>query len=70
MQRAIKFDQGVVKNDFTKMENIEDIDAAEVEYVDNDGMNVEQNQEEVDPQKDLFPEAGRPSDDNQNKEGK
>lgn len=56
MQRAIRFDQGVVKNDFTQMENIEDIDSAEVEYVDNNGMNVEQNQEEVDPQKDLFPE--------------
>lgn len=35
MQRAIRFDQGVVKNDFTKIEDIEEIDGAEVEYVDN-----------------------------------
>jgi len=35
MQRAIRFDQGVVKEDFTQVENIEDVDAAEVEYVDN-----------------------------------
>lgn len=68
MQRAIRFDQGVVKNDFTQMENIEDIDAAEVVYVDNDGMNVEQNQEEVNPQTDLFPENA-PKQDN-NKGGK
>lgn len=35
MQRAIRFDQGVVKNDFTKIDNVEEIDAAEVEYIDN-----------------------------------
>lgn len=35
MQRAIKFDQGVAKGDFTQMESIEDIDEADVEYVDN-----------------------------------
>lgn len=35
MQRAIRFDQGVVKNDFTKIDNIEEIDVADVEYVDN-----------------------------------
>ena len=35
MQRAIKFDQGVVKDDFTKMDNVDEIDYAEVEYVDN-----------------------------------
>ena len=35
MQRAIKFDQGVVKGDFTQMESVEDIDAVEVDYVDN-----------------------------------
>lgn len=35
MQRAIKFDQGVVKGDFTQMESFDDIDDVEVEYVDN-----------------------------------
>jgi recombination protein RecT len=35
MQRAIKFDQGVAKGDFTQMESVEDIDAVEVDYVDN-----------------------------------
>lgn len=35
MQRAIRFDQGVAKGDFTQIENVEEIDAAEVEYVDN-----------------------------------
>lgn len=40
MQRAIRFDQGVVKNDFTKIENIEEIDAAEIEYIDNPQSNA------------------------------
>lgn len=35
MQRAIRFDQGIVKGDFTNMESIEDIDAVEVDYADN-----------------------------------
>ena len=35
LQRAIKFDQSVVKGDFSQMESVEEIDAAEVEYVDN-----------------------------------
>jgi len=35
MQRAIKFDQGVIKGDFTKIDNVDDIDNADVEYVDN-----------------------------------
>lgn len=35
LQRAIRFDQCVVKGDFTNMENIDEIDDAEVEYVDN-----------------------------------
>lgn len=57
MQRAIKFDQGVVKGDFAEMDNIEDIDAVEVEYVDNPNnatpsTNVAN--EEVNPQEDLF----------------
>jgi len=34
MQRAIRFDQGVVRGDFTQMESIEEIDSADVEYVD------------------------------------
>lgn len=36
MQRAIKFDQSVVKGDFTSIENFDDIDAIDAEYVDND----------------------------------
>ncbi len=48
MQRAIKFDQGVAKGDFTQIDNIEDIDAADVEYVDNPQEQVdEQKQKEV-----------------------
>lgn len=35
MQRAIKFDQAVVKGDFSQMESVEEIDGAEVEYIDN-----------------------------------
>lgn len=35
MQRAIRFDQGVIKGDFTQMESIDEIDEAEVEYIDN-----------------------------------
>ena len=35
MQRAIRFDQGIVKGDFTQIESVEDIDAVEVDYVDN-----------------------------------
>lgn len=35
MQRAMKFDQSVVKGDFTQMESVEDIDAVDVEYIDN-----------------------------------
>ena len=46
MQRAIKFDAGVVKSDFTQIESVEDIDAVEVDYVDNP-----QNAEEVDEAK-------------------
>ncbi len=35
LQRAIKFDLAVTKSDFTQMESVEDIDAAEVDYMDN-----------------------------------
>ena len=66
MQRAIKFDQGVVREDLTMMESIEDIDAVEVDYADNpNGMPTESVQEEVDPSKGLFGD-----DDNVNKEDK
>lgn len=42
LQRAIKFDQGVVKGDFTSMETIEEIDDADVEYVDNATVGVDE----------------------------
>ncbi len=42
MQRAIKFDQGVVKGDFSQMDSVEDIDAAEVEYVDNAQTSIDE----------------------------
>lgn len=57
MQRAIRFDQGIVKNDFTQIENIEEIDDAEIVYTDNPNSKVvpaEVATEEVDPSKDLF----------------
>lgn len=41
MQRAIKFDQGVAKGDFTQMSSIEEIDEADVEYVDNKNGDVD-----------------------------
>lgn len=42
MQRAIKFDQGVVKGDFSQMESVDEIDEAEVEYVDNPQQGVDE----------------------------
>ena len=55
MQRAIRMDQGVIKNDFTMIGSIEEIDAADVEYVDNgNGQTVTANEEEVDATKGLF----------------
>lgn len=57
MQRAIKFDQGVMKGDFSEIDNIEDIDAVEVEYVDNPNSktpNVGVATEDVNPQETLF----------------
>lgn len=42
MQRAIKFDQGVVKGDFTQISNIEDIDTTDVDYVDNQDNAVDE----------------------------
>jgi len=48
LQRAIRFDQAVVKDDITQLENINDIDDAEIEYVDNPNGNVdEQKAQEV-----------------------
>jgi len=44
LQRAIKFDQGVIKGDFSQIESVEDIDSVEVDYADNP-------QGEVDPEK-------------------
>lgn len=64
IQNAIKFDQAVVKPSDNLSEEDLQIDAYSVDYVDNDGMNVEQNQEEVDPQRDLFPEAAPKQEDN------
>lgn len=57
MQRAIRFDQGVVKNDFTQIESVEEIDDAEIVYADNPNSQTvvtEAATEEVDPSKDLF----------------
>lgn len=55
MQRAIKFDQAVVKDDITQVESIEDIDAVEVEYTDNpDDAHAEAVTENVAPAQDLF----------------
>lgn len=42
MQRAIRFDQGVVKGDFEKIDSVEDIDAVEVEYIDNPRNEVDE----------------------------
>lgn len=60
MQRAIRFDQGVVKNDFTQIESVEEIDEAEIVYTDNPNSQTvvaEAATEEVDPSKDLFGDA-------------
>lgn len=56
MQRAIKFDQAVAKDDFTQFNNVEEIDAAEVAYVDRNQQIQEATAEEVDPNADLFSE--------------
>ena len=53
MQRAINFDQAVVKGNIN---NVEDIDTLEAEYVDNEAQPAEATAEEVDPSKDLFGE--------------
>ena len=58
MQRAIKFDQGVVKGDFSQIESVDDIDDTEVEYVDNPqrGIDEQKAQEVADKFKD-FPKG-------------
>lgn len=45
MQRAIRFDQAVVKDDLTQMNNVSDIDDAEVEYVDNPSTETDEEKE-------------------------
>ena len=35
LQRAMKFDQGIVKGDFSQMNTLDEIDTVEVDYVDN-----------------------------------
>lgn len=42
LQRAIKFDQGIVSGDLSHMESIEDIDAVEVDYIDNPQNGVDE----------------------------
>lgn len=59
MQRAIKFDQGVVRSDLTQIDNFKEIDAAEVEYVDNNPVATDSVAEEVKPSDDLFNEQGQ-----------
>lgn len=57
MQRAIRMDQAVVSTDLTQqeIESPDDMDAVEVEYVDNPPtMPTEANAEEVKPTNDLF----------------
>ena len=54
MQRAIRMDQAVVRDDLTGVDTI-DIDAVEVDYVDNPASApVEAVEEEVKPQQDIF----------------
>lgn len=60
MQRAIKFDQGVAKGDFTKMESMDEIDEAEVEYVDNaQGVDEEKAKEVAEKFKDFMVGEGK-----------
>lgn len=54
MQRAIRMDQAVVRDDLTGVDSI-DIDAVEVDYVDNPASApIEAVEEEVKPQQDIF----------------
>lgn len=48
MQRAIRFDQGFVSSDLSKMDDLAQIDEAEVEYLDNaEEANVEEEKKKV-----------------------
>lgn len=58
MQRAIRWDQGVAKNDFSQISSFDEIDAEEVDYVDNEPVATTVNTEEVNPAKDLFGNDG------------
>ena len=42
MQRAIKFDQAIVKGDFSQMESFDGIDEAEAEYIDNPQNDIDE----------------------------
>lgn len=42
MQRAIKFDQAIVKGDFSQMESFDEIDEAEAEYIDNPQNDIDE----------------------------
>ena len=53
MQRAIRWDQGVAKNDFSQISSFDEIDAEDVEYVDNEPTS-ESNTTVVRPAEDLF----------------
>lgn len=64
MQRAIRWDQGVAKNDFSQISSFEEIDAEEVEYVDNEPKVSTVNEDEVNPLNTLF---GDNNADNDNK---
>lgn len=54
MQRAIRWDQGVAKNDFSQISSFDEIDAEEVEYVDNEPKVASVNTDEVNPLTTLF----------------
>ena len=66
MQRAINFDQSVVKGD---VNTVEDIETLEPEYIDNEPQPVEATSEEVDPSKGLFGEGDDPKEEKANKKG-
>lgn len=42
MQRAIKFDQAIVRGDFSQMESFDEIDEAEAEYIDNPQNDIDE----------------------------
>ena len=54
MQRAIRFDQGVVKGDFSQIETFDEIDDADVEYVDNPNSESANDEEKAKKVADMF----------------